>query len=410
MKRKINIIFILVLLVPAMLIAQPDEFNYRRKIEGITNTWHTITIPADVFGKLSNGLSDIRIYGFLDDDTVEAPYILKQGLRNQMKQEVRFKLFNQSHSGTTHYCSFKVNGGKFINSIDLSFNENNFDIPVILEGSNDQRQWYTILDKSRLVSINEGDINFTYSSLHFKDAKYKYYRIHYQSKSNLKIRSASVSNVATEDGMYTEISPSSLRIFENKKEKTTVAEISLPETVPVSCLSVDVGDDFDYYRPFDLERITDSVQTSSGWLKYYSDITSGIVSSVSDNEFWFNPSLTNRLRLVIHNDNNQPLKIRNVRVKRNIVKITARFNPQAKYYIYYGDKKAGIPDYDITMFRDKIPADATELTLGSEEPLRSGEAIVSGEKSIKKYWLWMVMGIIVIVLGLFTIKMIKASN
>ena len=59
--------------------SQSDEYQYKRAINGIADDWHTINLPAEITSKANSELHDIRIIGFTENnDTIEAPYLLKQ--------------------------------------------------------------------------------------------------------------------------------------------------------------------------------------------------------------------------------------------------------------------------------------------------------------------------------------------
>ena len=77
MKLTINI-FTFLLFVYSLSFAQTEQYNYKRELKGISEQWHKIILPDEIFGKTSQNLSDIRIFGIKENfDTIEAPYLLQ---------------------------------------------------------------------------------------------------------------------------------------------------------------------------------------------------------------------------------------------------------------------------------------------------------------------------------------------
>ncbi|MGS0524577.1 hypothetical protein ACU8V7_04590 [Zobellia nedashkovskayae] len=60
-----------------MAFGQLSTYEYKQELKGISEQWHTMTLSNQVFHNTNDNLSDIRVYGLTESDTLEAPYILK---------------------------------------------------------------------------------------------------------------------------------------------------------------------------------------------------------------------------------------------------------------------------------------------------------------------------------------------
>jgi hypothetical protein len=116
--------------------------------------------------------------------------------------------------------------------------------------------------------------------------------------------------------------------------------------------------------------------------------------------------LLKNLRIVIDNQNNQPLQIDSITVKGYHHQLIARFQPEAKYNLFYGNKNAFKPEYDIERFANKIPENLTQLQLG-DEISNFKEKPNQQPLFMNEVWLWLVMGVIIVVLGWFTFGMMR---
>ena len=74
-------------------------------------------------------------------------------------------------------------------------------------------------------------------------------------------------------------------------------------------------------------------------------------------------------------------------------------------YLYCGNTAAALPDYDISKFKNKIPDNTREITPGYEEVLASAPVKQIHPLLESKAWLWGIMACIILVLGVFTFKM-----
>ena len=62
MKTWFNIILILTVCC-FQCIAQLANYSYEQKLEGVTDEWHKIVLPDNVFKSVKQDFSDIRILG-----------------------------------------------------------------------------------------------------------------------------------------------------------------------------------------------------------------------------------------------------------------------------------------------------------------------------------------------------------
>ena len=106
------------------------------------------------------------------------------------------------------------------------------------------------------------------------------------------------------------------------------------QPLPVSYLDIDIKNDYDYYRPMSIKYARDSVKFYEGWQYEYSSIFDGTLHSAWDESFNL---LTNRtlqkLRFIIHNQDNTPLTIGEITVKGSVSELVARFTEPATYTI-----------------------------------------------------------------------------
>ncbi|UII76547.1 DUF3999 domain-containing protein [Flagellimonas sp. HMM57] len=387
------------------IIGQLQEYEAKIALEGIADQWHAITLPHTVFDKVKQDMFDMRIYGVTATDTLEAPYILKTLQGESIKNNIDFKLLNTTKDSNGYYYTFEVPTTEVINHIKLNLKNKNFDAKLILEGSQDQNNWFTILEDYRILSIKNSQTNYSFTELDFPNSKYLYYRVFIQSDVNPNLDSASIAMNNTVKATYEEYQMKGFRTVPVEKE--TYIDIYLKQRVPISFLKINVKDTFDYYRPITIKYVTDSVETEKGWNYYYRNLASGTLTSIEKNEFKFPSTLAKRLRVEIQNHDNQPLNIGFIEAKGYSHELVARFTEPADYFLAYGNADAKKPLYDISLTRSNIPKNLSKLTIGPEQLIPKTEKPQVQPLFENKWWLWGIMILVVLLLGGFTLKMMQ---
>jgi len=389
-----------------------NGFEYKREILGIKGQWNAIELPDNVYSKVSSDLADIRVYGITTkNDTLEAPYIFVKNEATISNRDADFKLINQSKKASTYYFTFQAKEEITINQVQLDFIQNNYDWRLKLEGSTDQKSWFTIVNNYRILSIRNDLTDYQFNKIVFPDSKYNYYRIGIASNERPELKSAKMIQVESNHGVLTHYALKKVLIAQDKKRKQTIIDLELKTSVPVNRLKIGVNDNMDYYRPIQIEYLTDSFKTDKSWYFNYGEAQSAtILSSLDKSDFEFNGCITNKLRVTIDNHDNQPLKFGTFVVEGYKNVLITRLSEPARYYLCYGRKDTRKPSYDLEQFSYKILDIANKSTLGNEEFVNQTKSDNSEPLFRNKAWLWGIMTLTIALLGWFTLKMMKKKE
>lgn len=409
MKLKIRISFcLLLIMICSFSYGQMNQYNYKRELKGITEQWHKIDLPNEIIGKTLQNLSDIRVFGITkNNDTIEAPYILRLTDEKISNKEIPFKTLNSSHNSKGYYFTFEIPTEEPINQIKLQFKQQNFDWRVALEGSQNQKEWFNVIEDYRILSIKNSSTDFQFTKLEFPSSKYHFFRLRIDSKEKPELTLASVENQEIINGIYSEYQVNNINTKENKTLKQTEIDIDLQLPARVSKINIGVSNSFDYYRPITIKYLSDSFKTEQGWKYNYNILASGTLNSIEKNEFKFNSLTLQKLKILIDNQNNQPLSIDTIRIRGYLTELIARFTEPATYFLTYGNTKAVRPKYDIEQFTNKIPGTLQTLELGNEMIIGKDAKLIIEPLFKNKIWLWGIMSIIILILGWFSLKMLR---
>ena len=186
MKPIIKILCLLLILFCNFSYGQIAQYNFKRELKGISEQWHKIILPDEVFGKVSQEIKDIRIFGItINNDTIEVPYLLRLASEKIFIKDVAFLTINTSQNDKGFYFTFEIPKTEPINQIKLDFKQNNFDWRVKLEGSQNQSEWFTIIENFRILSLKNEITDFQFTKLTFPNSKYRFLDCSLVAKKNL---------------------------------------------------------------------------------------------------------------------------------------------------------------------------------------------------------------------------------
>ena len=407
-----NSFLILALIGCSFAFGQSSDYNFKRELTGITDDWHSVELPLDIYEKVSHDLSDIRIFGTdKKGNEFEAGYILETKFDEYITEEVGFKVINSSSQSGGYFYTLQLYRDEIINEISLDFAENNYDWNIRLEGSQDQKDWYMIQKDYRILSIQNSRMNYGYNRLNFKDSKFKYYRVFVPAKTDPHFISARISHKVMIEGKSTDYKIVSQTVTEDKANKETIINVKLDKFVPVHKIKIEANDDFDYYRPIRILCPSDSSKSEKGYIVNYYEPSNGTFSSFEENEFEVSNVNTKELKIIISNNDNQPLNISNIKVSGYVKQLVARFTEPADYSLMYGKENAHSAIYDLDHFKESIPEELVPLKLGKEIKIASSEAATDNSSFFENpMWLWGIMGFVILLLGFFTFKMLGSEK
>jgi hypothetical protein len=387
--------------------AQQFPYTYKRELRGVVEQWHKVGLPDDVFGSLQGNMNGIRVVGLTPKgDTVEAPYLMEIRTPKSKSRVVAAKIINRVRSGQDAFFTLELLENKPVNYIELAFAQKEFDWKITLEGSQDQRQWFTVLEDYRILSFHNEPERYTFTSLRFPEADFSYYRIKIPGSPDPVLQAADIYSIAYEEGIPVEYQ-GRMQVKQDKDNKQTVLTLDLGKIVPVDRLKLNVASDHDYFRKIEISYLADSVATQNGMRYHYQPLLDNVLSSLDTNLFQFNSTLLRHLKVYIQNQDDLPLEISNIWAFGSQHELVFRVPAPGQYFLLYGDRLAQKPIYDLARFQDQIPELIPQSSLGPEGLWYQGRLSTQQAIFENKFWLYSLMTVIALMLGGFTWTMLK---
>lgn len=397
-----------VLLLATVSGVAQTSFKYKRAIADIAQEgWYAVNLPPEIFSDLNEDLGDMRIFSLGNGDTLEIPYLLDVQVDVVSHKDVLLPMFNKSYRDGLLYLTFEQKPGQKVNRLELKFVEDNYFAWVTLEGSDDGSEWFQITSGQRIVCVENSNGPYRLSELRFPVAAYRYLRAQLRADVPLTFERASFKHTEVEAGNFSEY-PVNWSSRVEKRSRQSVVELVLDHEVPVSSVEVMTDTSADYYRPLRIEYPADSFKTDRGWMMRYETLFQGHLTSFRPNKFEFPWKKMRALRLVVANDDNQPIGITGVKVTGPRTRILARLEP-GTHFMLYGSSAIRAPHYDLAYFKSKIPDAVLTARL---EPAEALTPPPEGATPLfqNEIWLWTIIIVMIAGLGLFTIKMMSEKR
>ncbi len=409
----ISLSIVLFILLPAIVFSQTNGYSYKRKLDKTEKkNFYSIPLLPEIVARCKSELNDIRIYNFTEKDTTEIPYVLEwQGIKNEEKV-IPFERINDTYNEKCcSYLTLKFTKKQIINRIKLDIPEANFDKWVKIEGSSDNKNWFTIKEHIRIVRFQNMDEHFEYTTLDFPNTEYTYYRLKFDDDAGnrIKVTQAYVYERKAIQGNYSELKINSRNQIENKKEKTSELIVEFPYNYRIDHITVKSNTSKNFYRNINVYRSAGSVNTPKGKKENWYIINTSIFSSIENNAINCNNEQLQKLKIEILNYDDEPVEITEIKAFAEQCHLVTELPSSDNIYLTYGKANDNAPTYDLIHFREKIPASISEIKYGTEQVALS--VVVQKNPLIKnKNWLWIAMGAIILLIGFFSLKMLKKEQ
>jgi hypothetical protein len=369
--------------------------------------FHSIIIDPDHSSLLNNEFSNIRIF---DNEGKEISYLLRTESsisRKQLFKEYSILEKQNIEKGRTRLI-LSNDEKKKINNVVLVIKNADVTKEAFLYGSDDQKQWYAVKDRFYLSSTSSVDQVSELHFLNFPLIDYKYLKVEIidSNSAPLNILSAGYYNTTAEHGLYQPIPTAS--IFQNdSSDKISYVHVSLNKEHFIDRLNFIIEGPRFYKRAATL--YTKQIETTrrEGKREVLVPVTELTLTSAEPTRIDLGSIKVKDLYLQIINEDNQPLVIKAVEAGQLRRTLIADLKKDSEYTMKIADKDLGSPDYDVKYFEDSIPAQLPVLNASAPVKISLDVEADSGRFFQSKVFIWICLGVIVVLLGYMTISMTR---
>jgi hypothetical protein len=413
--KQIKIVFALLVLSFGMN-AQLSSYEYFREIKPVANNgYYQLKIGSSVLDRQGY----YRVYELSGKDTLEVPHVTSSSNWDvyDRKYFKDLKIIDKSYeSGKCSCATLVVDTNLIYTSVYLNFSSSDFFKDATLEGSSDNKTWKTIIENEKLFHYYRDPYDHYYrNKIVFEPVSFKYLRLKLDDSDSEKLDlfSASIPLVKEEVLEDGELVESKQTRIEDKQKKQTIVECSFARSYFITGLQLNVQNEERFRRNVQIEFFN-PVNGKEKWVSF----GTGVVSSSSSNKIdliHYNPDTdfefkSAKMRVIIDNLDNQPLGKISIKSFTHEEGIKLKLQKDKKYVLAYGKTKDAQPQYDLEYFKYAIPLNLSSVELGSEVKIPHVVAPVQQPLISNKLWIWVALIGCVLVIGLFTIKLMKPQE
>jgi hypothetical protein len=385
---------------PALADFNLKDWKYYKEISFSKATsqvkgYGKVRLDGEVFNGSWPGLEDLRV---IEGREREVPYKILVSREEEKRVSLSPEIFNLSNSPSSTLFYLDLGEKKDLsNELSIEVAEKNFKREVMIEGSDDLKNWLVLKKGAYIVDFTSHDFTARNTRFSFNESAYRYLRVtifNYGEKP-LTVTGAQVSRLLKKEAQRVELSSRLKARKENPRLKATEIYLDLGyKNLPADLIKVFTFDS-NFYRQVEVSGSNSfpfPKWTPLG--KDYLFAYSTRQFKAEKREISFSEGQYRYLKLTIFNFDDQPLRITGVRVLGRPRELVFEFDKNKSYFLYYGSRETRKPLYDLeALFPYLEKENFISLSLG---PQRLNPAFK--EKVVLKPWterysavLWVVL-------------------
>ncbi|MGZ4037417.1 MAG: DUF3999 family protein, partial [Bacteroidia bacterium] len=316
--------------------AQLSSYSFYRELKPVEKAgFYEVRIGSSVLDRPGF----YRVYELNAKDTIEIAHVKEDQVfyayDNRYFKQV--KIIDESFvKDKCSYATLVLDTDMVYNSVYLNLEGKDFFKDVTVEGSADNKAWKTIVEGEKLFNYDKGgDEHYFRNKISFKDVSFKYLRLKFEDSHSLKVllQAAFIPidkqyNVTTGEAV-----PCTVTRTEDTKRKQSIIECSLSRKYLVTILNFKVEHSSPHFsRHYSVQLLDDSYKKDN-WISYGGGtLQSGEENSIILNNYSSDGTFkTAKIRLIIDNLDDMPLRKVDVEVFTHEEKIKLKLEPGKKY-------------------------------------------------------------------------------
>lgn len=397
--------FLIVLFAANGLLAQHKT---TAKIETVTESGlHKIILPAEIRSFSKEELDDFRI---LDSKGIEIPYYIFPGNSDvQTSSFSECKILSNSRIAKSRTSIIFENPKSTLDEIVLSITNSDVTKFYSISGSNDQKEWFGLVNNSLLTGIENSNAASVLKTVKFPLTAYRFIKLDFNDKKTLPINVLKIGYLSpkTDNTIVEEIKPKDIKFKNIQDEKKTRILINFGRSQIINQIGFTIAAPnlFQRNSKIYIFRRHKIKQKSARFSETFFAFK---LSSDQKNIFSIPQLFEKECIIEIENRDNQPLNISKVKFLQNQIAVIADLKANEKYTVTTGNSELNRPKYDLENFKNSMDDNLPKAKIYEIKHLDSQKAILKNESIWQQPWfMWLCIGFGGIIIAFFTRSLIK---
>ena len=399
---------ILVLIIAGGGNLSAQNYNWTAEVPVVKRSgFYKIFLNPQITSKLQYQYPDIRI---MNQNSEEIPFLYDA--EKQMVNSDSVEMLNilkNKHKKIKSYTLLLIKNDSLKTIDNFAFLTENVGIRkwVKITASHDKKEWYVIKDNFPVQAAYSDSAKTELLLSNIPESKFLYYKITFYDYNNSRIKIYNAYTYRSKLAQKNYISLPALDISHLDTLDRTLVYMKFENPQFIDRIRLAIKGPKYYYRNVFLEKI-EGEQQKQGEM-YYDEIKKELqFGSDSSNIINLSHYKAKSIKLTIDNRDNQPLRITSAKAYQQKTYIIAYLNAAQNYNLYFGDKYADFPVYDLEYFKEKIPEKLIILKTNhiKKLPQKRNKLFTSKIWDLPIQYLWVGVGIIGLLLLYLSSKII----
>lgn len=366
--------------------------------------FYEIPLPPRITTWVEDDYRGLRI---IDDNGTEVGYIKNiDRMQYSTYAQKEFRIERTITKGCCTTITLFNDEKSTIDNFVLEVKNASVSKTAVLRGSDDGKTWFALKENINLNFGNESG-KFVTEVFDFPLSDYPYYQLTIadSASSPINIIKAWQVEPGIIRGRYVEIPSVKFQASDTLKNNTTYVNIRFDTPQHVHKIELDVEGPRFYKRVGTLWRgeIPQSKE------KHYYEVTDFEIVSGQTPLITLSEKNDDFL-MMIHNQDDPPLTIKNVRAFQLKQSIIAWLEPGKNYRIVFG-KDLQAPAYDLEFFKDSIPSNPSTLEIGElKENVKPATDTTTPTYFTNRNLIWIAIIFVIAILGFMSYRMLNEKK
>jgi len=399
--------------LPLLLLAQLSigQVLTTGKIEGVKqNGLHKIVVVPEIRSFSQGQLQDFRIF---DSKHNEVPYYIAEDKKGD--NSLTFEAFEILSKTVVPHKSTSIvfaNPGKVISEVTLSVANADVSKNYSISGSDDQKEWFGLINKAQLADLENTTETSDYKQLTLPLSAYRFLKIDIDDKKTLPINVLKIGKLVskTDSASFLDLNPKSTAISQIKNEKKTLIHVTFDTPQVIDRISFNISAPSFYKRQVRIYKKLERKVRKRTEI-YEQELAVFELNSDRTNSYEDLGLFEKDFFISIENRDNPPLSLDKIRFSQIPVFAVADLKANEKYTISTGNNNLIAPDYDLSYFKNRTSTHLPEASITMiQHPQPDSKITIQDSFWQQSWFLWACICVAGIVILYFAISLIKDMN
>lgn len=372
-------------------------------ITELQTDWNSIQLNNEILGAIGNEWQKLRVLQVKEQDTLELPFRRKPEVKEHLPNWEILNAYNKSYKSGATYISFRgTDEAVQLLKIDIPLEE--YDFSVKVQGCDDGKEWFNIKEQRILKAIFPSQ-QYLYNQIKISKSDFTFYRLVFPEEIPTDIKVYAQEIIKDSPPTLENVLVQNYNI--DHREQTTYIDFNLGIQLPIDRIQLELSYGRPFLRSYKLEYLKDSIKKADGSYYYnYVEVDHGVLNSLDSGKITFPSLWLHKGRLLIENNDNQPLNIGKISCYRRPEIIDFHANQTTPCLLVISSEYKHYPEYDISLL-NLSKEEFNLVKMGDIKPMNTTFKDEVKRDKTYHYILYLILGLISFLLLMFALKMMK---